>query len=513
VQGKEEAVFVKAKMTINKDFKISEIDPRIYSSFIEHMGRCVYEGIYEPGHSTADENGFRNDVKALIKELNVPMIRYPGGNFVSGYHWEDGIGPATNRPKRLDLAWRTIESNAVGLHEYMAWSKEMNIDVNMAVNLGTRGIDAARNLVEYCNFDHGTYWSDLRGKNGSDVPYHIKTWCLGNEMDGPWQIGFKTADEYGRLAAETAKAMKRVDDSIELVVCGSSNSKMPTFGSWEETVLDHTYEYVDYLSLHCYYGNQKDDLANYLAQSLDMNQFIKGVAAMCDYMKMKKHTKKTLHLSFDEYNICYHNLERDEDRKPWGFATPVAQDIFTFEDSLLFGCLMITLLKNCDRVKIACLAQLVNVLGPIVTEKDGKAWRQTIFYPFMQMSNHGRGVALSPVIESPEYDCEDFADVPYIESIAVYNKENQEITVFAVNRSIYEQMDFVVELQGYSLVKIAEFSEMAGYGIKMVNSAHNERIHPKSSQEAHIIDNKLYALLRPLSWNMIRIKTIDEVKK
>lgn len=256
---------MKAKMKVDKDFIIAEIDPRIYSSFVEHMGRCVYEGIYEPGHPEADEHGFRNDVKELIKELNIPMMRYPGGNFVSGYNWEDGIGSIENRPKRLDLAWRMIESNEVGLHEYMAWSKEMGLDVNMAVNLGTRGIDAARNLVEYCNFEQGTYWSDLRRKNGEEKPYKIKTWCLGNEMDGPWQIGFKTADEYGRLAAETAKAMKKVDDSIELVVCGSSDSRMPTFGSWEAAVLEHTYEYVDYLSLHCYYGNQKNDTASYLA--------------------------------------------------------------------------------------------------------------------------------------------------------------------------------------------------------------------------------------------------------
>lgn len=502
---------MRTRMKVNKDFKISEIDPRIYSSFVEHMGRCVYEGIYDPEHPTADENGFRNDVKELVKELNIPMMRYPGGNFVSGYNWEDGIGPIEKRPRRLDLAWRTIESNAVGLHEYMTWSEQMNMDVNMAVNLGTRGIDAARNLVEYCNFERGTYFSDLRRKNGAEKPYKIKTWCLGNEMDGPWQIGFKTADEYGRLAVETAKAMKRVDDSIELVVCGSSNSKMPTFGSWEAIVLDHTYEDVDYLSLHCYYGNQKDDLSNYLAQSLDMDEFIKGVAAICDYIKTKKHSKKTLYLSFDEYNICYHNLESDEYREPWKYANPVAQDIFTFEDALLFGCLMITLLKNSDRVKIACLAQIVNVLGPIVTEKGGKAWRQSIFYPFMQVSNYGRGTALKPVIESPSYHCEDFAEVPYVESVAVYNGENHEISIFAVNRSSDETMDFTVELQGYIPEKVIEFSEMSGYDIKAVNSAEKEKIYPRNSENAVIQGNELYATLNPLSWNMIRLK-IDEGK-
>jgi len=235
---------MKAKMIINKDFEIDKVDPRIYGSFVEHLGRCVYEGIYEPGHKTANAQGFRGDVKALVKELNTTIIRYPGGNFVSGYNWEDGIGPKALRPKRLDLAWKTMETNAVGLHEFVTWAKETNIEINMAVNLGTRGVEAARNIVEYCNHPSGSYWSDLRIKNGAKEPFKIKTWCLGNEMDGPWQIGAKTAEEYGRIAAEAAKAMKWTDESIELVACGSSSSQMPTFASWEATILEHTYEYI-----------------------------------------------------------------------------------------------------------------------------------------------------------------------------------------------------------------------------------------------------------------------------
>lgn len=504
---------MKAGMKVNKDFKIAETDPRLYSSFVEHMGRCVYDGIYEPDHPLADENGFRDDVKKLIRELNIPMMRYPGGNFVSAYNWEDGIGPVEDRPKRLELAWRTIESNEVGIHEYMSWSEQMGLDVNMAVNLGTRGIDAARNLVEYCNFEKGTYWSDLRRKNGAPEPYKIKTWCLGNEMDGPWQIGFRTAAEYGRLAAETAKAMKRVDDSIELVVCGSSDSSLPTFGSWEATVLEHTYEYVEYLSLHCYYGNQENDTLSFLAKSLDMDEFIKGVAAICDYVKVKKHSKKTMYLSLDEYNICYHNLENDEHRKPWEYGTPVAQDIFTFEDSLLFGCMMITLLKNCDRVKIACLAQIVNVLGPIITEKGGGAWRQTIFYPFMQASRYGKGIVLKPVMDSPLYDCPHHAEVPYVEAVAVYREADGEIVVFAVNRSMDEQIEFTVELQGYLPEKILEFTEMAGYDLKAVNGIGKEEIRPERSENALIYRDRLNAVLQPLSWNMIRVKVGEEDKE
>lgn len=261
----------KAKMTIEKEFKLAEVDPRIYSSFIEHLGRAVYGGIYDPGHPSADEHGFRQDVASMIGEIGVPMIRYPGGNFVSGYNWEDGVGPVADRPRRLELAWRTTEPNEVGTNEFIRWAKGIRSDVMMAVNLGTRGVDAARNLLEYCNHSSGSYYSDLRRSHGFEEPHGIKTWCLGNEMDGPWQIGQKTATEYGRLASETAKAMRLVDPSIELVACGSSFRSMPTYAEWEATVLDHTYEQVDYLSLHTYYGNTENDTANYLAKSLDMD--------------------------------------------------------------------------------------------------------------------------------------------------------------------------------------------------------------------------------------------------
>ncbi len=283
---------VKAKMVVDKEFQISEIDPRVYGSFIEHLGRAVYGGIYEPEHPTADQHGFRQDVLDLVKELQVPIVRYPGGNMVSAYNWEDGVGPKGDRPKRLELAWRVIETNQVGTNEFVDWAKAANTDVMMAVNLGTRGVDAARNLLEYCNHPGGTYWSDLRKSHGYENPHNIKVWCLGNEMDGPWQVGQKTAQEYGRLAYETAKAMRLVDPSIELVTCGSSNSNMPTFPSWEAETLEHTYDVADYISLHQYYGNRSGDTANFLAKSMDMENFIQTVISTCDYIKAKKRSKK-----------------------------------------------------------------------------------------------------------------------------------------------------------------------------------------------------------------------------
>jgi len=496
---------MKAKMTVNKTFIVDKVDKRIYGSFVEHLGRCVYTGIYEPGHKTADELGFRNDVKELVKELNVPLIRYPGGNFVSGYNWEDGIGPRAERPKRLDLAWKTVESNEVGLHEFVGWCKEVNAEPNMAINLGTRGVDAARNIVEYCNHKSGSYWSDLRRKNGAEEPFAIKTWCLGNEMDGPWQIGSKTADEYGRIAVESAKVMKWVDDSIELVACGSSSSEMPTFASWEATVLEHTYDHVDYLSLHRYYGNQKNDLQSYLAKSIDMDNFIKNVAAICDYVKAKKRSKKKLFLSFDEWNVWYHSHQKDSKNEPWQYAPPILEDIYNFEDALLVGCLLITLLKNCDRVKIACMAQLVNVIAPIMTETGGEAWRQTIFYPLMHAANNGLGTVLTPIVDCPKYDCEEFSGVQYVESIALHNEEKDEIVVFAVNRSETEHMEFDIELQGFSAKSITEHSQMSGFDIKQVNTKGAVSVVPSPVTDSKLDGDKASAVLKPLSWNMIRI--------
>ncbi|MDR1466391.1 MAG: alpha-N-arabinofuranosidase, partial [Treponema sp.] len=381
---------MKATLTLHKEFAIGTVDKRIYGSFIEHLGRAVYNGIYEPAHPQANDYGFRKDVIDLVRELNVPIIRYPGGNFVSGFNWEDGIGPLDKRPTRMDLAWMTLEPNKVGLNEFAQWAKDAASETMYAVNLGTRGPDAARCALEYANFPKGTYWSDLRRSHGVESPHNIKLWCLGNEMDGPWQICHRTAEEYGRIAAETAKVMKWTDPSIELVVCGSSGPRMPSFGSWEETVLDHTYEHVDYVSLHLYFANRENDAPNFLARSLEMDSFIKTVAGICDLVKVKKQSKKQINLSFDEWNVWFHSSEQDKNIEKWVEAPPRLEDIYTMEDALVVGCMLITLLKNADRVKIACLAQLVNVIAPIMTEIGGAAWRQTIFYPFALTSKYGR---------------------------------------------------------------------------------------------------------------------------
>lgn len=496
----------KAKMIIDKAFRISEVDERIYGSFIEHLGRAVYGGVFEPDHPDADENGFRKDVIELVKELQVPIIRYPGGNMVSAYDWEDGVGPKNERPKRLELAWRTIETNEVGTNEFVEWSKQVQAEVMMAVNLGTRGIDAARNFIEYCNHPGGTHYSDLRKKHGYENPHNIKTWCLGNEMDGPWQVGHKTAEEYGRLALETGKAMKLVDPTIELVSCGSSNTKMPTFPEWEATTLDHTYEVADYVSLHQYYGNREGDTANYLAKSMDMDHFIKTVISTCDYIKAKKRSKKTMNLSFDEWNVWYHSNQSDKEIEPWSVAPPQLEDVYNFEDALLVGSMLMSFLRHADRVKMACMAQLVNVIAPIMTENGGKAWKQTIFYPYMHVSVFGRGVSLQPVISSPKYDSQDFTDIPYIDSAVVYNEENEELNVFLVNRHLSDKIDITIDVRSFEDYQIVEHIVLENDDMKATNTVVEEKVKPHSHGSSLLKEGILDARLSKSSWNVIRLK-------
>jgi len=498
----------KAKMVIDKDFKIAEIDKRIYGSFIEHLGRAVYGGIYQPGHISADEDGFRKDVMELVKELNVPIIRYPGGNFVSNFFWEDSVGPVEKRSKRLELAWRSLETNEIGLNEFSKWTNKVGSEVMMAVNLGTRGIAEACNLLEYCNHDSGTKYSDLRIEHGVKQPHKIKTWCLGNEMDGPWQIGHKTAEEYGRLAVETGKAMRLIDPSIELVSCGSSNTAMPTFPEWEASTLEHTYDAVDFISLHQYYGNRLDNTSNFLAQSVDMEHFIKTVTSTCDYIKAKKRSKKTMNLSFDEWNVWFHSNQSDDDimkNHPWQKAPKLLEDVYNFEDALLIGLMLITLMKHSDRVKMACLAQLVNVIAPIMTEENGPAWKQTIYYPYLHASKYGRGIALQPVLSSPKHDTIDFTDVTDIESIAVYNEENDEVTIFAVNRNLTEDIVLTCDVRSFEGVKIIEHIVLENNDMKMVNSPKKEAVVPVKVDRSELSDGILTTCLNKASWNVIRL--------
>lgn len=497
----------KAQLFLDKHFRITKTDQRIYGSFIEHLGRAIYTGIFEPDHPRADNGGFREDVMMLIKELGVPIVRYPGGNFVSGYSWEDGIGPVEKRPVRLELAWRSIETNEFGLNEFISWARKVGAAPMMAVNLGTRGIDAARNLIEYTNHPGGSYWSDLRKEHGYERPHKIKTWCLGNEMDGPWQIGQKTAEEYGRLAAETAKAMRQVDPEIELVVCGSSHYGMPTFAEWEATVLSHTYEYVNYISMHQYLGNPDNNLANYLAETEQVDQYIKAVIATCDYVKARKKSNKTIYLSFDEWNVWYHSNEQDKEIAPWTKAPRLLEDIYNFEDALVVGLFLITMLKHADRIRIACLAQLVNVIAPIMTSPEGGSWKQTLYYPCYHASKYGRGTVLRPEIISPVYDTVQYQGVKFVEAIGVLSDDEREITLFAVNRSQDSLMELECSLNNMGELELIEHIVLEHEDIKATNTEENpDNVMPHAQGKTLVEGDKVIAELPPLSWNVVRLR-------
>ncbi len=498
-----------AKMVIDKAYQVSAVDKRIFGSFIEHLGRAVYDGLYQPGHPLSDEHGFRKDVVELVRELGVPIIRYPGGNFVSNFFWEDSVGPRENRPARLELAWRSLETNQVGINEFAKWTKQTDSEIMMAVNLGTRGIADACNLLEYCNHPGGTKYSDMRISHGVKEPHNIKVWCLGNEMDGPWQIGHKTMEEYGRLACETAKAMKLIDPTIELVSCGSSSLEMPTFPKWEAVTLEETYDYVDYVSMHQYYGNEENDSNDFLAKSDDMDAFISSVIATCDYVKAKKRGKKNINLSFDEWNVWFHSKQADDEtmyKKPWQTAPALLEDIYTFEDALLAGLMLITLMKHADRVKIACLAQLVNVIAPIMTEVNGgSAWRQTIFYPFLHASKYGRGMVLQPLMSSPKHGTKRHGEVTDIESVVVYHEETDEITIFAVNRNLEEDVRMATDMRGMPGYQVLEHIVLANQDLKAVNGPGMERVIPQVAEQSKIEGSMLESMLYKASWNVIRL--------
>jgi alpha-N-arabinofuranosidase len=423
-----------ARITVHPAFQVGVIDRRIFGSFVEHLGRAVYSGIYEPGHPLADADGFRQDVADLTAELGVTAVRYPGGNFVSNYIWEDGIGPVADRPRRLDLAWRSIETNEVGVDEFMGWARKTETETIMAVNLGTRGADAAAALVEYCNLPGGTAWSDRRRANGAVEPYGITTWCLGNEMDGPWQIGHKTALEYGRLASQAAHAMKLVDPGIELVVCGSSSRVMDTFGEWERVVLEETFDQVEYLSVHAYYQERGGDRASFLASGASFEAFIHEVLATADAVAARRHSDKRIRLSVDEWNVWYIDDFAGEPNLAIEERPRLIEDVYSLIDAVVVGDLLATLLRNADRVAIACLAQLVNVIAPIMTEPEGDAWRQTTFFPIALTAQHARGVSLDARVDSPVLSTGEHGDVPTLAHAVTWDASAGSLVFILTNR-------------------------------------------------------------------------------
>ena len=502
-----------ALFTIDPHHSAGAINRRLFGSFVEHLGRCVYDGIYEPGHPTADIDGFREDVKDLVRELGVSAIRYPGGNFVSGYRWEDGIGPREKRPTRLDLAWHSTETNEVGLDEFARWTTSVGSELMYAVNLGTRGVLDALDVVEYANIGSGSAFADARIANGTREPHNIRMWCLGNEMDGPWQLGHSSADDYGKLAAQTAKAMRQIDPDLELVVCGSSSAQMPTFISWERTVLEHTYDDVDYISCHAYYEEKDGDLGSFLASGVNMDHFIETVIATADYVRAAKGSSKTMNISFDEWNVWYidryHKVDKITEIDNWPIAPRLLEDSYSVADAVVFGSLLISLLKHAERVTSASLAQLVNVIAPIMTEPNGNAWRQTTFYPFAITSRLAQGEALDVKLSSDSYATVQHGKVNVVDAVATHDAESGATAVFIVNRSTDDVTTVSIDLSALGDVVIVESHVISDDDVYAANTlAEPNRVTPRRVSSAILADGKLTIELPAVSWMAIGLQAV-----
>ncbi len=497
-----------ARLTVDPALIVSPVRPRTFGSFVEHRGRCVYTGIHDPAHPTADADGFRQDVIDLVREMGVTAVRYPGGNFVSGYRWEDGVGPKDQRPARLDLAWHSLETNQVGTDEFMRWAAKAGVEPMMAVNLGTRGVLEAVDILDYCNGTAPTALAEQRRNNGGEQPYGVRMWCLGNEMDGPWQTGHKTAHEYGRIAAEAGRAMRQVDPNLELVACGSSGPNMDTFGEWERVVLTECYDQVDYISIHRYYEETDGDLASFLGSAVDMDAFIDDVVATADGVRAALKKEKRIQLSFDEWNVWYQS--RAESIVPSGDDWPVAptllEDKYTAADAVVVANLLISLLRHSDRVHAACQAQLVNVIAPIMTEPGGPAWKQTIFHPFAKTAALAKGDVLRLHIDAPTYETAKYGAAPLVDAVATHDPATGDVTIFAVNRDVANPVEFTVDLSAFeSGFTVAESWILADDDVYAYNSKEApERVELRPFDGVVIDGGAVTVTLPKVSWSAIR---------
>jgi len=452
---------------------IAPLDRNLFGSFLEHLGRAIYEGIYDPGSKLADSSGFRKDVADEIHQMGVPIVRYPGGNFVSGYNWLDGVGPKQDRPRVLDKAWNTLNTNQFGTNEFMAWCRAVGTEPLMGLNLGTGTAEQAADLVEYCNVEKGTRWSDLRRKHGIAEPYKVKRWCLGNEMDGPWQIGHMTATEYGLKAQDAARQMRYVDPSLQLIGCGSSNPFVPTYLEWDREVLEQCYDYVDALSLHRYFRNTPADTggdsSKFLALNLSMEKQIAETIAVCDMVQGHKRSSKKLWLSFDEWNVWYRARGGEFANGHAREAPHLLEEVYNLEDALLVGGVINSLIRNADRVKIACLAQLINVIAPIMTNPDGLL-RQTIYYPYAWALQFARGSVLNLLVNSPTYEVSGMGQVPYVDVAGTISPGDGKVSLFVLNRDLAKAHGIEVNWQNQAPTRSLSSMLLTGDDLKAFNS-------------------------------------------
>lgn len=498
-----------ARIYLDPRRPIGAVDRNVFGSFLEHLGRAIYEGIYEPGSKLADANGFRTDVLGEIKAMGVPIVRYPGGNFVSGYHWLDGVGPKEQRPRVLEKAWDSIETNQFGLNEFMAWCRAAGTSPLLGMNFGTGTAEQAAAMLEYCNIEKGTKWSDLRREHGVEKPHNVKHWCLGNEMDGWWQIGHMTAAQYGRMATDAAKQMRVVDNDVKLIACGSSGPGMPTYLEWDREVLEQCYNDVDAISLHRYIGNTKnetgEDSAKYMTLNLSMEQQIEDIIGVCDYVQGRMRSKKKLWLSFDEWNVWYRKREGSDVDGHKQVAPHLLEEIYNLEDALLVGGMLNALVRHADRVKVACLAQLVNVIAPIMTNESG-LYRQTIYYPYVWAIQNAKGIALQALVDSPSYDLADLKAVPYIDAAATYDKASGKTALFVFNRDLAKAQDVEVIWEDSAPTKASEAITLTGKDLKAFNSfAAPKNVAPQPMEKPAMKNGKVVLQLPPQSYSMIQL--------
>jgi len=497
----------------------ADLDRRLFGSFLEHLGRAVYTGVYEPDSPLADQNGFRKDVAAEIKGMGVPIMRYPGGNFVSGYHWLDGVGPKDKRPTVLERAWNSLETNQFGTNEFIDWCKLVNTEPLLGFNLGTGTLEMAVAYVEYCNVDKGTKWSDLRRSHGYEPPHNVKYWCLGNEMDGPWQMGHMTAREYGRKARDSARQIRVIDPTLQLIACGSSNTILPTYLIWDREVLEECYDQVDGISLHNYYGNTQpltgNSTARYLAMNLDMERQIHEIAAVCDYVQGVLKSPKRLWLSFDEWNVWYRARGGRFANGQRTFAPKLLEEEYNLEDALLVGGFLNTLLRQAGRVRVGCLAQIVNVIAPLVTNETS-VLRQSIYYPYAWALKYAQGKVLDLRVESETYSIKaealraDFArndDVPFLDVVATINPQNGQVCVLMLNRDLESERELVLDCRDASPTRVLACETLTGPDLKAANTFEKPTLVAPRKLDAPAAGSKMAFKLPPRSYSVAHIAT------
>ena len=469
--GRLQAQSNPARIKIDIEREIGEIDTMLYGNFVEHLGRCTYGGIFEPGSALSDENGFRKDVMAFVRELNVPVVRWPGGNFVSGYHWEDGIGPKAQRPVRIDLAWGARENNTFGTDEFITWCRKAGTQPFICVNMGAGTMDEARNWVEYCNVKSGTYYSDLRIKNGYPEPHKVKYWGLGNEMDGSWQIGHKSAEDYGKFALEAAKMMKWIDRDIKLIAAGSSNygETGADWTHWNRTILSYLKDHADYISLHHYTGMRNNNNYEFMASTDFTENLIKVTEGIIRETMTKTRRTTPIYIAFDEYNVWYR-----------AYAAEMYEEKYTLEDALVIAGYLNVFVRNAHIVKMANMAQLVNILAPIITTPES-SWRQTIFYPLALFANNCFGKSLQTFVDSPTYPLNG-KDIPYLDVSSAYNKEKNLIILNVVNRHKDNAIATDVICQSGVFNGALTIYEVNGKDIKDVNSADRQLVKTEKKE-------------------------------